>query len=174
MKCWLKFRRTTFCTFAPLTRFNVDIIGRRFGCRQLHRQCLTRMVNNLINNFGKAEIEHVVRQRTRCHERSLASSSLHAEIEKTRTFFLTSSLCSILCITSTLFLMSSLYSISCITRSFFSTSSLYSISCAVTKWHHWSLNPSSCNRVLPYGTCVYEPMIWYDLQICWGLLAESR
>ena len=53
-----------------------DIIGRRFN-----RQRLARIVNDLINNAGKAEIEHVVRQRARCYERSLAMSSLHVEIE---------------------------------------------------------------------------------------------
>ena len=47
----------------------------------MHRHCLARIVNDLINNAGKAKIEHVVRQRTRCYERSLASSSLDVEIE---------------------------------------------------------------------------------------------
>ena len=47
----------------------------------MHRHRLARIVNDLINNAGKAKIEHVVRQRTRCYERSLASSSLHVEIE---------------------------------------------------------------------------------------------
>ena len=47
----------------------------------MHRHRLARIVNDLINNAGKAKIEHVVRQRTRCCERSLASSSLHVEIE---------------------------------------------------------------------------------------------